>query len=591
MRRASACAWARRRALLPLFAAVCAAAPASVAAHPGPFHEHRGSDPAVRSGRAETRLVSRAPRGSRRPAASAPTLQVVRSVGGYEVLAVDRGVAYGVYAVAGNTARSQLYRSADEGATWSPAGTFPSEVFTLAALRSGTLLAATRSPLAGQGQIIWRSGDQGATWRQASFQDPLDPNVYDTWLPGVPYVFQTLTGHSVADDGAYAYLGTYNLSTALTGNANYVYRSADDGRSWQIASRSSDHRHIHSLRVGPDGRLYAAIGDDGRRDGVFVSADRGATFRPLCSGRADALCVLVNLDFDRSGGALYGLDHPYGDNDVVRLDLATGLPTVLAQVPYESFSSERLPDGRFLLGTAYEPAGGLKSGDASLRLYAVVGTTVYSVFASPIGDPTRWAFLDVAGVYANGDAAIYQSGFGSVFVRLGGTGSAEPPPPAPIVAPPPVPGAPANLAADGDFEADPANGYYTNGAGVFAWASDRAHSGSRSLRIVSDTAGLTRWMSVTSAIRAQAGRTYVASAWLQSLDAPGGAVVALDFWDASGGYLGTTESSAPVVGTQPWRQATVEALAPAGTVYVRVELRLFGGGTLWVDDLRLAQKE
>jgi hypothetical protein len=594
IRRASAClspCACSRLVLHSALAVLCLAVPAPVAAHPGPFHEHRGADAAVRNGgRAVTRSILPLRRGTRRPAGSSPTLQVLRAVGGYEVLAVDRGVAYAVYAVVGNTARTQLHRSADEGASWVPAGTLPAQIATVSVLRSGTLLAATRSPLATQGQIIWRSTDQGTTWRQVSFQDPFDPNVYDTWLPGVPYVFQTLTAHSIADDGAYAYLGTYNLSTALFGNTNYVYRSADDGRSWQIASRSADHRHIHSLRVGPDGRLYAAIGDDGGHDGVFVSTDRGLSFRPLCSGRSDALCILVNMDFDPSGNAVYDLDHPYGDNEIVRLDVAFGQPTVLASVPYESFSAERLPDGRVLVGTAYEPAGGLKAGDPNLRLYAVVGNAVYSVYSTPIGDPARWGFLSVAGVYANGDAALYQSGFGTVFVRLAGTGVADPPPtPSAPALPSTTPSA--NLAPDADFEADPSGTYYTNGAATFAWAADRARTGARSLKIVSSGAGLARWMTVTSAIRAQAGRAYVASAWLQPTDAPGGAVVALDFWDASGAYLGTTESSDPVAGTQGWTQAAVQALAPPGTVYVRLELRLYGGGTLWVDDVRLSARD
>jgi hypothetical protein len=257
-------------------------------------------------------------------------------------------------------------------------------------------------------------------------------------------------------------------------------------------------------------------------------------------------------------------------------------------VPYESFSAERLPDGRVLVGTAYEPAGGLKAGDPNLRLYAVVGSAVYSVYATPIGDLGRWAFLNVAGVYANGDAAIYQSGFGSVFVRLAGAAAAEPPP---TSTPPPSPTTVAtNIAPDADFESDPSSAYYTNGDATFAWAADRAHSGSRSLKIVSSTGGLARWMSVTSSIRAQAGGTYVASAWLQPLDASGGAVVAVDFWDASGAYLGTSESSAPVAGTQGWAQAAVQAVAPARTAFVRFELRLYGGGTVWADDVRLVQQ-
>jgi hypothetical protein len=147
-----------------------------------------------------------------------------------------------------------------------------------------------------------------------------------------------------------------------------------------------------------------------------------------------------------------------------------------------------------------------------------------------------------------------------------------------------------NLAPDPDFEANPSTGYYTNGSpATFTCATDAAHSGSYALKIVSSSSGLTRWMSVTTAIRASAGKTYSVSAWLKTSGASGGAVPAVDFWDASSTYLGTTVTSATVSGTQPWTQVSLQALAPPNTVYLRVEFRLNGGGTLWADDVVAAQ--
>jgi hypothetical protein len=147
-----------------------------------------------------------------------------------------------------------------------------------------------------------------------------------------------------------------------------------------------------------------------------------------------------------------------------------------------------------------------------------------------------------------------------------------------------------NLAPDPDFEANPSTSYYTNGSpATFTWVTDASHSPSSALKIVSTSSGLTRWMSVTTAIRAAAGKGYSASAWLKTSGASGGAMLAVDFWDASSTYLGTTVTSASVSGTQPWTQVSLHAVAPANTVYLRVEFRLNGGGTLWADDVVVSQ--
>ena len=62
------------------------------------------------------------------------------------------------------------------------------------------------------------------------------------------------------------------------------------------------------------------------------------------------------------------------------------------------------------------------------------------------------------------------------------------------------------------------------------------------------------------------------------------------FWAGAWTYLGTTAASAPVVGTQPWTPVRAQALAPPGATYVRVELRLQGGGTLWGDDVEVTAR-
>jgi hypothetical protein len=142
----------------------------------------------------------------------------------------------------------------------------------------------------------------------------------------------------------------------------------------------------------------------------------------------------------------------------------------------------------------------------------------------------------------------------------------------------------ANLAPNPDVEANPSTTYSANGGGAFSWATDAARSGTHSLKIVTTSSTLSRWLSNTSLIAAQPGRTYTVSAWLKSTGVSQ-ANVSLNFWSGSGTHLGTSTSQQALVGTQPFTQLTVQATAPTGTAYIRLEFRVNGPGTLWTDDV------
>jgi lysophospholipase L1-like esterase len=160
----------------------------------------------------------------------------------------------------------------------------------------------------------------------------------------------------------------------------------------------------------------------------------------------------------------------------------------------------------------------------------------------------------------------------------GGSTSAESDPSAVIVAPTIV-----NLAPDPDFESDPATSYATDGPGVFSWATDAARSGSHSLKIVSSSTGLCRWLSKSGAIAAQPRKTYTASAWVKTASTAAKAGVTITLW--KGSTLLKTYSSTAVTGAQPFTQVTVSGTAPSGATSIRVEFRLKGKGTLWTDDV------
>jgi hypothetical protein len=150
-------------------------------------------------------------------------------------------------------------------------------------------------------------------------------------------------------------------------------------------------------------------------------------------------------------------------------------------------------------------------------------------------------------------------------------------------APPP---APTNLAPNPSFNVSPGTWYVTHGSGSFSWASDRARSG-RSLKIASSKWALSRWLSKTTLIRADAGRRYSASVWVYGSKMQGSAKLALTFWNKAGSWLGVAEESSAVGTTSDWRQVSVSRTAPSGTAFVRIEFRHTGVGTTWWDDVSL----
>ncbi len=221
------------------------------------------------------------------------------------------------------------------------------------------------------------------------------------------------------------------------------------------------------------------------------------------------------------------------------------------------------------------------------------GQTLTASTGSWTGTPTSYAYqwrrCDSAGAGCNDIAGATNQTYllatsdvgATIRVRVtatngGGSGSADSAP-SPVVTAPTQP----NLAPDPDFETNPNSWYFTVGDGAFSWATDAARSGSHSLKIVSTTGTLSRWLSNTSQIPAQPGKTYTASAWLKTTNA-NQANLSINFWNG-GSHLGTYTSQT-LTGTQPFTQLTVQATAPAATTSIRIEFRLTGPGTLWADD-------
>jgi hypothetical protein len=84
------------------------------------------------------------------------------------------------------------------------------------------------------------------------------------------------------------------------------------------------------------------------------------------------------------------------------------------------------------------------------------------------------------------------------------------------------------------------------------------------------------------------GKTYDVSAWLRTANVTGSATLAATFSTGTS-YL-PSATSAGLAGTQPWTQRTLQVTAPAGATHLRVELRLYGPGTLWADDTAVTEQ-
>jgi hypothetical protein len=331
-------------------------------------------------------------------------LDVVFENTGFYTIAVDRnGVAYGTSSSSSDPGY-RLYRSLDEGRTWTALYDFPvdsSLTSVITVLSNNTLLA---SVLQGGVTHLFRSGDAGVSWTDV-FQFP----------PG----YQTLTAHSIGDDGSYVYLASYNVLAPGSGDhTNWIWRSADDGRTWSVVLTTTNHRHVHFVQVDPGtGYVYAGYGDLTTQAAIERSTDHGSSWQPVCSGDS---CQAVDLAFDGSGAALFGGDTPAQESYVRWLDLATGTTTAVAGIPGPSYSSFNLGGGVWLVGQTREPTGVYPPGDVNVHLLGSNdnGRTFADVFQRPFLQNNVRLTVQFAYPGREFPIQITQSGAGTIVARV-----------------------------------------------------------------------------------------------------------------------------------------------------------------------------
>jgi len=144
-----------------------------------------------------------------------------------------------------------------------------------------------------------RSGDEGKTWQQC-----LDVPVW----------------RIEEDDQGSLYTGNYNK---VPGQVAMLYKSTDDGLTWNVIFQEPGNDHIHTVRWDDRAKgLYIAYGDGPTR-GQAYSDDRGATFQILDSGRGQGHTdVAITTNY-----VIWGSDH--GDGYIWRTDRQSGATEVL----------------------------------------------------------------------------------------------------------------------------------------------------------------------------------------------------------------------------------------------------------------------
>lgn len=177
---------------------------------------------------------------------------------------MPRDFVYGIHADPDDADRwfidttNELWRTTDGGETYVPVGLQTLNVFDMAFLASGTVLAAT------QVGGVRRSNDGGSTWTASN---------------GALVPFATAAGTFIdtrelllTEDGT-LYLGT---------NGDGLYVSDDDGLTWTATAVQQGIDRVVALEAGPGAApvLYAVVA----QRGVVKSADGGSTWSAGSSG-------------------------------------------------------------------------------------------------------------------------------------------------------------------------------------------------------------------------------------------------------------------------------------------------------------------
>jgi photosystem II stability/assembly factor-like uncharacterized protein len=173
-----------------------------------------------------------------------------------------------------------VFRSMNGGRSWTSAGLALQFPLTLRGV--GSLAVDPRSPNTVYAGVnsrwdggmtyyrkVWKTTNGGRTWRALGLKG--DPVAISP--TGPPTVYASAGG---------------------VGGKSRLFRSTDDGRSWQPADRGLPSTYLWALAFDPTAptTVYAAMG----RRGVFASGDSGASWRPVSISPAYREVTAIAVD-------------------------------------------------------------------------------------------------------------------------------------------------------------------------------------------------------------------------------------------------------------------------------------------------------
>jgi len=324
----------------------------------------------------------------------APNWSSWSSAGVEEVLALDSATELFVDSSENvwlGTWNSKIYKSSDDGSTWTLKYTFDGDVTAVICLfedSEGNLYSSAQAK-----NILIRSTDGGENWSTCL-----------TLSSAVSSVWQMAED---ADGNLYA--GEYTSGDGTEKYAN-VWKSTDNGDTWNIVYNDPDARHIHSVVYDTyTGTLYVSSGEQTPSD-LVKSTDGGATWATLASG-TDVSKATVILPAD--GYRLLGTDSATGE--IYKTTDDTNFTKVYdPSAPYDKINYywgiHRESDGMILFGAQVEANA---EGRATLVGSWDKGATWKVLFEeADYPDSATWGFR--SGAVNQDDGLVYFDTRGSI---------------------------------------------------------------------------------------------------------------------------------------------------------------------------------
>lgn len=232
---------------------------------------------------------------------------------------------------------------------WLRAASGRHELCEVMPLHSGTILAFA-------GGYLWRSTDGGMTCER----------VHRVKSHGISRGRGIMPEALAEDRDGVLYYGEYHRN--ITGEPVSIYRSLDDGKTWEVSYefKARQIRHIHSISVDPfTNAVWLTTGDRNEESIIAYSVDKAKTFRIVGTGSQEWRAV--DLIFTKDS-VIWGTDCPQLDNWICRWDRSTRLVEKVCKVDGPIYYATTLCDGTLVVGRAAEGGRGERNDMVSIWL-------------------------------------------------------------------------------------------------------------------------------------------------------------------------------------------------------------------------------